>query len=171
MQIQVFDAMNNSSTCDPLVTDLRVNADGTPGMDTFTDIPAAEHFLVVANDMPGLERLTVTSNGMPLVVDGLQDGEERMVDLAIAIQSSATLTLQLMSEGRPSASAMILVGDMPLAGTPTAATPATAPSLDLAPEIVAAPASHWQTTWRRNRSCFGCRWCLRLPVPTASSCG
>jgi hypothetical protein len=155
LQIQVFDVSGNSSTCDPLVVDSRIGPDGAPQTATYTGIPGTEHFLIVVNDTPGLERLTVTVDGTPVVLDALQDSEQRNVDLATLMPANSSSSLELTAEGQPGASGSVLISDLPLAGLPaTAATAAAAsqqsvstsanqlaaspPGIDIAPEVLAA---------------------------------
>jgi hypothetical protein len=137
--LQIFDVAGNATSCDPLVVDLQIGPDGLPVTQTYPSVAAAEHYLVLANDAPGIARLTVNVDGTPTVLDGLQDNQQANMDLAPVMPQDGTSTLQFTADGQAGASAMILIGDMPLAGAPAATTQTgpTSPVLDLPPSVLA----------------------------------
>jgi hypothetical protein len=143
LQIRVFDVAGNSSTYDPLLVDRQIGSDGAPASQTYPGIPGTEHYLVMVNDAPGLDSVTVTVDSTPMTLGGLQYNDQQTIDLAPPMAADQTSTLKLEAEGRPGASGVLLVGDMPLAGGPApisvlAPGVANAPSVDLASEVVTA---------------------------------
>jgi len=141
IQLKVTDVAGNATTCDPLMVDSHIGADGSPDVQTLTNVPGAEHYLLVQNDTPGLQQVSVNVDDSPAIdIGGLQDQEQLQVDLAPPMSSGTSSTVQLTASGAPGSGAGILIGDMPLAGVPVSASQsqaiASSPSAELSPEII-----------------------------------
>ena len=120
LNAQAYDLCDSfSATIDPVITQLTVGDSGETRQ-TFTDIPSAEHYVIVQNATPGLSKLSLLVNGQSFVLSGLKDGEIRTLDIASAMVPGENNTVVLIGVGIPGSSAEITIGDSPT-GEPTAA--------------------------------------------------
>jgi len=110
---QAFDLCNSfSKTIDPVNTHIEVGEAGVTTQ-TFTEIPSAEHYVIVQNGSPGLMKLTVQVNGKDFVLASLVEGEIRKLDIASAMNPGEENTVVLIGVGAPGSSADVSIGDSP----------------------------------------------------------
>ena len=95
---------------DPVETVLAATG-GAPVRQTFAGLPAAEHFIRVANGSPGLAWMRVLVNGVEYRLDGLSAGETRVLDAASATVEGDNNVVTLIGQGAAGAGALVLVGD------------------------------------------------------------
>jgi hypothetical protein len=101
---------------------MQISPDGAPVTHTYPGIPGTAHQVVLVNEAPGLDRVTVTVAGTPMMLETLRDSNQRTVGLAPVMFPNGLSTLQLDAEGRPPASGVVVEGDTPLAGAPAPIT-------------------------------------------------
>lgn len=101
---------------DPVIAELRVFPGRSRVKESFAGIPSSEHVLSVQNGSPGLRLLHVNVNGRWAGLLPLGAAQIRTADLApflLAEQNIVTLT----GEGTPGSHALVLIGDLPAAGS------------------------------------------------------
>ncbi len=131
--LRVLDAAGNATTCDPVMTDLVVGADGRPALQPLADVSATDHYLLIQNDHQGLSSVEAIVNGYHFSVAGLTGDETRHADVASALRTSGNLVL-LTGMGAPGASALVLFSDVDLTpSTPTEGAPALTPTATVSP--------------------------------------
>jgi hypothetical protein len=108
--VKAVDAFGNAFTCDPVVTTLtKLRQDR--GLQTFTDLPHAEHIVTIENDDPGLRGLDVVVNGVTFEVRRLQPREVRIIDVESAMRRGNRNVITLAPRGRKGESATITIAD------------------------------------------------------------
>ena len=114
-----YDLCNNySGTIDPVITRLAMEGRDAV-MQSFGNIPSAEHYVNIQNDWPGLTRISLLVNERLFVVGPLSDGQSMTLDIAKAMIPGEENTVVLLGEGITGASAIITIGDCPT-GEPSA---------------------------------------------------
>ncbi|HEV2853353.1 MAG TPA: hypothetical protein VHC97_11170 [Thermoanaerobaculia bacterium] len=112
----VTTACGASGTCtgggDPVLTRLAIPVGKIRSADTFADIPAAEHFVTVQNGHPGLRKFQVFVNGQRAALLRMGPGAIQTVDIGAAMTGSGN-TITFTGQGRPGASALIAIADVP----------------------------------------------------------
>ena len=76
-----------------------------------TGIGSQESRLILSNGTPGISQLRLTVNGMDFRVTGMQDGQERTLDIGAALRSGDANRIEVTSYGKPGGSATLLVTD------------------------------------------------------------
>ncbi len=110
MTIRAIDAAGNQMLCDPVSTTVtRLRHD--KGVQTFSGISDAEHFVTIENDSPGLRRLDVIVNGQTFKVRKLDDYEIALIDVASAMQPGEVNTITLVPYGKKGDSALVMIAD------------------------------------------------------------
>ena len=99
-----------STTCDPVVTLVKIPAGSKSVRQTFTEIPREERFITVQNADPGLKRLPIRVNGKQYEPRSLQDNDERTVDVSASMVAVEN-TITLLGYGQPGASALVTISD------------------------------------------------------------
>ena len=110
MTIRAIDAAGNEMLCDPVTTTV-TRLKQEKGVQTFNNIPDAEHFVTVENDRPGLRRLDVVVNGHTFKVKKLDDYEIALIDIASAMQPGPVNTISLIPYGKKGDSALVMIAD------------------------------------------------------------
>lgn len=98
---------------DPVVTTLRIANERYRVRESFTEIPAAEHFVTIQNDHPGLRRFHVFVNGQRAASLRIGPKEVQTIDIASAMTAGSQNIVTLVGQGRPGASALVLISDVP----------------------------------------------------------
>lgn len=100
---------------DPVLTTLRIDNEKNRTRESFTDIPAAEHFVTIQNGHPGLRKFHVLVNGQRAAYLRVGPKEVQTFDFAAAMTASRN-TITLTGQGRPGASALVVIADAPWQG-------------------------------------------------------
>lgn len=108
--VMAKDVCDLGASFDPVETVLVATGAG-PARQTFTGLPAAEHFIRVANGAPGLDWMRVMVNGVEFRLDGLAAGEIRVLDAASATVEGDNNVLTLIGQGPAGAWATVFAGD------------------------------------------------------------
>jgi hypothetical protein len=110
VELQASDLAGNTVTCDPILA-LLVREPGKQEVQTFTDVPGAEHVLTVFNGSPGVATIELWVNGRKVKIKGLSDGETATFDLGSAMKAQGGNTISAKVGGRPGSSANIMLWD------------------------------------------------------------
>jgi hypothetical protein len=110
VEMRVTDMAGNVTVCDPILA-LLVREPGRQEVQTFTDVPGAEHVLTIYNGSPGLATLEVWVNGKKTKLKGLKDGETATFDLGSTMKAQGGNTVQVKVGGRPGSSANMMLWD------------------------------------------------------------
>jgi hypothetical protein len=102
-------------TVDPIFTVLKLST-GHWVRQTFADVPAAEHFVTVANGSPGLNRLHIWVNSRHFATLPLRDNESQSLNLAAAMTAQYN-AISLAGAGELGASAEVNIADTSSATT------------------------------------------------------
>jgi len=108
--VRAYDAAGNTIACDPVettVTKLRQNR----GIQTFTDLPYADHIVTIVNGTPGLRALDVVVNGRLFRARRLDDGEVVRLDVSGAMRQGNDNVVTLVPRGRPGESADVTIAE------------------------------------------------------------
>jgi hypothetical protein len=100
---------------------------------SFSDLPAAEHYVGIVNGTPGLAWLSILVNGQVFALNPLADGQSVLLDLGAAMGEGDTNVVVLAGQGVAGASASITIGDLSV--VTGAFTPATV--------VTGTEAQHW----------------------------
>ncbi len=109
VQLTVVDACGNKIICDPVLTDLK--GTGKPVVQTFSDLPAAEHFVAILNGTPGLRRLKIIVNGRIYELKGLRDGEQKLLNVRFAMLPGDANQITLRGLGPAGSGATVVIRD------------------------------------------------------------
>jgi hypothetical protein len=123
-----------STSCDPV--DFTLSLDGSTESHVFRRLPPAEHYVRIVDGAPGIKTMTLVVNGNKFPVNGLEDGETRVIDIESAMfpyasvssmprKPNPTNTVEVYATGARGDSAYVLVGDASIIGG--AAVEPTAP--------------------------------------------
>jgi hypothetical protein len=110
IQLRVRDRAGNVTECDPVVTG-EARAAGRPERHVFPEIPPEEHFVTLLNGNPGLTQLQIDVNGRNFTIAGLEEGEERTIDVGSAVMPGVASTVTLTTHGKPGGVAAIMIWD------------------------------------------------------------
>jgi hypothetical protein len=108
--LQVTHLAGQTMTCDPLVAHL-IRRRGVPAVEVFRDLPQAESQVSLSNGHPGLRRAKVEVNGRPFRLDGLRDGESRLLNVANAMHRGTDNTILITANGERDSSAGVVISD------------------------------------------------------------
>jgi len=111
VEARVTDLAGNVALCDPILTD--VTAGPSPDQASFqshADVPREEDTVTITNGKPGLRQMFIVVNGKRFKVDGLQPGEERVVDISSAMVKGDNV-VTLRGFGRRGGTASVLIWD------------------------------------------------------------
>lgn len=111
VEARVTDRAGNVALCDPILTD--VTAGPSPDKASFqshADVPREEDTVTITNGKPGLRQMFIVVNGKRFKVEGLQPGEERVVDISSAMVNGDNVVI-LRGFGRRGGSASVLIWD------------------------------------------------------------
>jgi hypothetical protein len=97
---------------DPVLTELQVSKSGNRAEDSFSEIPAGEHFITLQNGTPGLRKVQVLVNDKPAATRWLRDKNVRTIDVGSSMKPGPN-TITLVANGRPGSSALVLISDIP----------------------------------------------------------
>ena len=106
------DLFGNTVTCDPVITEV-TKLRHERGIQTFTDLPFAEHIVTVENDEPGLRALDVIVNGIEFRVRNLRNRERQVLNVRSAMRPGNDNTITLIPRGRRGESATVTISDAP----------------------------------------------------------
>ena len=123
VNVLVNDLCGGKGGFDPVVALLEVKQGGVTRQ-SFSNVPAAERYVRVANGTPGLQWLCLTVNGQVFLLDPLLDGQDVTLDIGAAMGEGDTNIVAVCGQGVPGASALITIGD----GFEDALTTATQPT-------------------------------------------
>jgi hypothetical protein len=106
----VYDVCDNGKQFDPVLSQVRI---GEAGMvrQIYSRIPAAEHFVRVANGKPGLSRVKLMVNGWTFEVNPLGEGQAVVLDVRAAMNEGDQNTIVFLGWGVPGASAELQIAD------------------------------------------------------------
>lgn len=99
--------------CDPILTTLQVPKGRERIRESFTEIPDAEHYVTIQNGHPGLRKLHVFVNGQRAAVLRVGPKGVQTADIAAAMTPGSQNIITLTGQGRPGASALVLISDVP----------------------------------------------------------
>jgi hypothetical protein len=128
VNVEVRDFCGGQGNFDPVFTELKVQQGGVVRQ-SFSNIPAAEHYVGVVNGTPGLAWLSILVNGQVFALNPLTDGQSVLLDLGAAMGEGNTNVVVLAGQGVAGASASITIGDLSVvtgALTPAAVVTGTA---------------------------------------------
>lgn len=111
VNVEVRDACGGQGNFDPVFTELKVQQGGVVRQ-SFSNLPAAEHYVGVVNGTPGLAWLSILANGQVFALNPLADGQSVLLDLGAAMGEGNTNVLVLAGQGVAGASASITIGDL-----------------------------------------------------------
>jgi hypothetical protein len=97
---------------DPVLTTLQIMSEKTQARESFASIPAAEHLVTIQNGHPGLRKFYVFVNGQQAAYLPIGPKEVQTIDIATSM-TKAQNTITLIGQGRPGASALVLISDVP----------------------------------------------------------
>jgi hypothetical protein len=106
----VMDICGRGKSFDPVITRLEVTT-GNLVQQRFTGLLAAEHYLQVINDTPGLRWLELNLNGHVFRLDPLAAGQTVAADLAAAMDEGDANVVVLTGAGEVGSSALVLITD------------------------------------------------------------
>jgi hypothetical protein len=130
----VRDACGSQGNFDPVFTDMKVQQGGVVRQ-SFSDLPAAEHYVGVVNGTPGLAWMSILVNGQVFALNPLADGQSVLLDVGAAMGEGNTNVLVLAGQGVAGASASITIGDLSV--VTGALTPAAV--------VTGTEAQHWSS--------------------------
>jgi hypothetical protein len=110
ISFKINDVCGNTATCDPVVA-LVARDPGKPVTQTLGDVADTEGFLLVVNQTPGLQDLSVGVNGVPFPLRRLKDGEQLTLDIFSALQPGSHNVVSLTAHGKPGGSATVMIHD------------------------------------------------------------
>lgn len=111
VNVEVRDACGGQGNFDPVFTELKVQQGGVVRQ-SFSNLPAAEHYVGVVNGTPGLAWLSILVNGQVFALNPLADGQSVLLDLGAAMGEGNTNVVVLAGQGVAGASASITIGDL-----------------------------------------------------------
>jgi autotransporter-associated beta strand protein len=111
VNVEVRDACGGQGNFDPVFTELKVQQGGVVRQ-SFSDLPAAEHYVGVVNGTPGLAWLSILVNGQVFALNPLADGQSVLLDVGAAMGEGNTNVVVLAGQGMAGASASITIGDL-----------------------------------------------------------
>jgi hypothetical protein len=110
VEVRATDMAGNVALCDPILTEV-VRDDTTASVQTFDDVPEAEHVLTLWNGDPtGLKSLDVVVNRQQFKIKNLQPGEQRTIDIGSAMHPGDN-RVTLSGKGKRGASATVMLWD------------------------------------------------------------
>ena len=134
VNVEVRDACGGQGNFDPVFTELKVQQGGVVRQ-SFSDLPAAEHYVGVVNGTPGLAWVSILVNGQVFALNPLADGQSVLLDVGAAMGEGNTNVVVLAGQGVAGASASITIGDLSVVtGALTPAAVVTGPE-----------AQHWSS--------------------------
>lgn len=107
--LTVTDLAGNTTVCDPVLA--TVGPRGEMGALTVRHAPSAEHLITIANGRPGLRIVKVDVNGHRYWLNTLKDGQSARLDVAAAMHPGRGNTIVITGNGRPRASADVVISD------------------------------------------------------------
>lgn len=113
VELSVIDAAEPCpaiTVCDPVLTSV-IRTTGRPVAESHSGLPQEEKAVTIFNGSPGLAHLDVIVNGTRFKVKDLADYEERTIDVSPAMLPGNVNTISLKTEGKPGASAAVLIWD------------------------------------------------------------
>jgi hypothetical protein len=110
VELSVTDLAGNTTVCDPILA-LLVREPGKQEVQTFTDVPGAEHVLTIYNGNPGIANLEVWVNGKKTKIKDLRNGETATFDLGPAMKVQGGNTVAVKVGGRKGSSANMMLWD------------------------------------------------------------
>jgi hypothetical protein len=132
VNVDVRDACGGQGNFDPVFIELKVQQGGVVRQ-SFSDLPAAEHYVGIVNGTPGLAWVSILVNGQVFALNPLADGQSVLLDLGAAMGEGDTNLVVLAGQGVAGASASITIGDLSV--VTGAFTPATV--------VTGTEAQHW----------------------------
>jgi hypothetical protein len=108
----VTDGCNLATSFDPVIAKLIAQA-GVSLWQTFSGVPSAEHYVVLANGTPGFRSVKLLVNGWTYNLGALADGQAVAVDIGASMDPGSNNTILVMAGGGPGATASILIADAP----------------------------------------------------------
>jgi uncharacterized repeat protein (TIGR03803 family) len=108
----VSDECSLATQFDPVIARLIAQA-GARLWQTYSAIPSAEHFVVLANGTPGLRSVKLLVNGWTYNLGTLADGQTVVVDIGASMNPGASNSILVMAGGGQGATANILIADAP----------------------------------------------------------
>lgn len=108
--LAAVDVCGQVTQCDPVMTSV-IRSTGKPVTDTYANLPEEEGIITIFNNTPGLRVLDIIVNGELFKIKHLADGEERTIDVSSAMHPGGANIITLKSQGKPEASAGVLIWD------------------------------------------------------------
>jgi len=108
--LQVTDMAGNVTNCDPILTAISRD-EAHPTVVTATGIGQSEHLVHIYNGDPGLSHLIIRVNGVKVNERDLEPNEQRVVDIASALQSGSDNTVTFTARGEQRGDATIVIAD------------------------------------------------------------
>jgi hypothetical protein len=111
VEARVTDLAGNVALCDPILTDVTAGpSPDTASFQSHADVPREEDTVTISNGKPGLRQMYIMVNGKRFKVEGLQPGEERVVDISSAMKKGDNV-VTLRGFGRRGGTASVLIWD------------------------------------------------------------
>lgn len=114
VELQVCSPAGCCANVDPVLATLRIPEGRIRVRESFSDIPAAEHYVTIQNGHPGLRKLGIIVNGQRAAVLRIGPREVRTIDIPSAMMDPQNI-ITITAQGRPGASALIVISDVPSA--------------------------------------------------------
>jgi hypothetical protein len=96
---------------DPVLAQVQIPRGGNQRRESFANIPAAEHYVMIQNGTPGLRRVQLLVNGRHLPPRWLRDDMVRTIDIGPAMLAKNNI-VTVIANGRPETSALVLISDV-----------------------------------------------------------
>lgn len=110
VEARVTDLAGNVALCDPIML-LLVRDKEQTAFAAMSDVPRVEDKVTVTNGKPGLAKLEIVVNGTRFKVQGLKDGEERLIDISSAMVDGDNNRVEFKASGKPGSFANIMIWD------------------------------------------------------------
>jgi hypothetical protein len=105
------DVDGNQTICDPVIASL-LREGGTPTAQTWTNLPAIESKVTIANSATnGANSAEIVVNGTTFRMTGLANGEERTIDVASAMLPGDVNTISATVMGGPGSAATLTIAN------------------------------------------------------------
>ncbi|MCC2670893.1 MAG: putative secreted protein, partial [Armatimonadetes bacterium] len=113
--LAIHDCAGYVTTCDPVITTLRIPKGSRRVTRTFRGLPAMEHYITLENGTPGIDMAAFRINGRAAARLDLQSGEKQTLDVAEQM-NRRTNTVTVTATGAPGSTALLVIGDASTAG-------------------------------------------------------
>lgn len=111
VELRVTDCSGNWLLCDPVIAELVIPKGARSVVETFSDLPQAEHYFTAENRRPGVDRVQVRVNRAAPKTFNLKPGSTKTFNFSRAMQVGSANRYTVKASGRPGTSVLIVIGD------------------------------------------------------------